>query len=123
RAARTPAGLVGLCHRGSSSEPENVLGVCLHQHLLVLRRDAHPVVGGNLVGRLLVRIIHRIEHPLRPELLHAEPYGRLPGHTAGSDPDVIAEIVAYRLLELARGPPAARPRSAVYVALHPIESV
>src|ERR1700687_1060552 len=48
-------------------ESENTLGIGLHQHLLMFGRDVEAIVRGDLIGGLLIRVIHRVDHTVGAE--------------------------------------------------------
>jgi hypothetical protein len=74
QAPRTLLGRIESRERGAGQsvhEPEGSLGIGLHQHFLVFGRHVERVIRGNLVGRLLLRIVHRVAYAIRPQKVQA----------------------------------------------------
>ena len=62
--------------------------------------NSHGVAEAHFLWRVLVRVIHRVQHAIDTDHLLAELDGRLPGNTRVGDVHVVAQIVADRMLEL-----------------------
>ena len=76
-----------------------MLGIRLVKHLFVLHTQGQVVHLKNLIGHILVGVVHRIHDAVHPHNFLSKADGGLPRHARGGVPKILTQIVAGQSLQ------------------------